>query len=54
VALAGHDDAGTRAHILLPHPGIYDRQAVQDMLDAAGESLAEAGERLEAATTYAA
>jgi hypothetical protein len=53
MALIGHGGAGTQAHVLLPHPGIYDRQAAQDMLDAARTSFSEAGERLAAATRTA-
>jgi hypothetical protein len=48
-----HTGAGTHAQVLLPHPGIFDRQAARDMLDSATQALAAATERLTRAATRA-
>lgn len=52
-AILDHDGAGTTAQVLLPHPGLYDRQAVQEMLDNAQDAFTDAAARLAAATAKA-
>jgi hypothetical protein len=46
---ADDGDAGTRAHVLLPHAGIYDRDAASRLVSAAEATLETATRRLHAA-----
>jgi hypothetical protein len=48
-AMGGDADGSTRAHVLLPPAGIFDRDAARDMVASATESLAEASRLLQAA-----
>lgn len=50
---ADRADPTTIAHVLLPHPGTYDREAAGDMLTAAEETLAAATRTLNEATRRA-
>jgi rubrerythrin len=51
-AAAGGDDTdgSTRAHVLLPPPGIFDRDAARELVASATDALAEATLLLQAAT----
>jgi hypothetical protein len=46
---ADDGDAGTRAHVLLPHAGIYDRDAASRLVSTAEAALEAATQRLHAA-----
>jgi hypothetical protein len=46
---ADDDDAGTRAHVLLPHAGMYDRDAASRLVSTAEAALEAATQRLHAA-----
>lgn len=49
-AASGRDEDGsTRAHVLLPPSGVFDRDAARDMVASATEALAEATRLLQAA-----
>jgi hypothetical protein len=48
---ANDGDGGTRAHVLLPHAGIYDRDAASRLVSAAEEALKAATRRLHAAAS---
>jgi hypothetical protein len=46
---ADDGDAGTRGHVLLPHAGIYDRDAANRLVSTAEAALEAATQRLHAA-----
>ncbi len=48
-ASGGDEDGSTRAHVLLPPPGVFDRDAAHNMVASATEALAEATRLLQAA-----
>jgi hypothetical protein len=49
---ADDGDAGTRAHVLLPHAGIYDRDAASRLVSTAEAALETATQRLHAAARH--